>query len=92
MLGMRTGAAEVARALLVVLHRGSLRAAAAQTGHKYETVASWLRRAGDHAEHLTEVLVHELGLGAVEVDEFWSFVRRKGGPAARSSRASAGAA
>jgi transposase-like protein len=76
--GLKTPAAEVARALLCVLRRGSLRAAEEQTGHKYETIGRWLRRAGGHAEALTAALVHEIHLSEVEIDEFWSFVRRKG--------------
>ncbi len=76
---LRTPPAEVARALLVVLRRGSLLAAEEVTGHKYETIARWLRRAAAHAEALTAVLVHDLHLTAVEVDEFWSFVQHKGG-------------
>ena len=76
---LRTPPAEVARALLVVLRRGSLLAAEEVTGHKYETIARWLRRAAAHAEALTAVLVHDLHLTEVEVDEFWSFVQHKGG-------------
>jgi len=37
--------AEVAQALLVVMRRGNLRAAEEITGHKYETIGQWLRRA-----------------------------------------------
>ena len=76
---LRTPPAEVARALLVVLRRGSLVAAEEVTGHKYETIARWRRRAAAHAEALTAVLVHDLHLTEVEVDEFWSFVQHKGG-------------
>ena len=74
---LRTPPAEIARALLVVMRRGSLRAAEEATGHKYETIARWLKLAADHAEALTTVLVHDLGLNKVEVDEFWSFVGRR---------------
>jgi len=76
--GLKTPVDEIARSLLVVLRRGSLRAAEEITGHKYETIGQWLRRAGKHAEALTEVLVHDLHLTEVEVDEFWSFVGKKG--------------
>jgi transposase-like protein len=76
---LRTPPAEVARALLVVLRRGSLLAAEEVTGHKYETISVWLRRAARHAEVLTAALVHDLHLSEVEVDEFWSFVQHKGG-------------
>jgi transposase-like protein len=79
MYRLQTPPAEVAQALLVVLRRGSLRAAEEITGHKYETISRWLRRAAGHAEALTEALVHDLHLTEVEVDEFWSFVQRKGG-------------
>lgn len=78
MAHLKTPVEEVARALLVVLRRGSLRAAEEITGHKYETIGQWLRRAGGHADALTAVLVQNLQLTEVEVDEFWSFVRKKG--------------
>ena len=80
---LRTPPAEISRALLVVLRRGSLRAAEELTGHKYETIGHWLKLAAAHAEALEEALVRDLGLSAVEVDEFWSFVRRR---TSRSSR------
>ena len=76
---LRTPVEEIAGALLVVMRRGSLRAAEEITGHKYETIGQWLRRAGQHAEALTAVLAQDLQLTEVEVDEFWSFVRKKGG-------------
>jgi transposase-like protein len=74
---LRTPPQQIAQALLIVMRRGSLRAAEEVTGHKYETISTWLRLAARHAEALTQVLVHDLRLSTVEVDEFWSFVRRK---------------
>jgi transposase-like protein len=75
MYRLRTPPAEIARALLVVMRRGSLSAAEEITGHKYETIGEWLRRAGEHAEALTHALVYDLEVEEVEVDAFWSFVR-----------------
>lgn len=77
---LRTPVAEIAHALLLVMRRGSLRAAEELTGHKYETIGHWLRLAAQHAEALTVVLVHDLELSTVEIDEFWSFVRRRATP------------
>jgi hypothetical protein len=57
---------------------GSLRAAEELTGHDDETIAVWLQRLGEHAEAITERLVHDLPLSEVEVDELWSFVSKKG--------------
>src|SRR5229473_5606832 len=41
MYGLKTPAAEVAQALLILMRRGSLRAAEEVTGHKYETIGGW---------------------------------------------------
>ena len=59
------------------MRRGSLRAAEEVSGHNYETISQWLQLAARHAEALTQVLVHDLQLSTLEVDEFWSFVRRR---------------
>ena len=92
---LRTPPEEIARALLVALRRGSLRAAEEVTGHKYETISHWLELAAAHAEALTRVLVHDLRLSTLEIDEFWSFVKRKRAASPRATRrstATAGAA
>jgi hypothetical protein len=72
----RVTPAEVARTLLVGMRRGSRSAAEEITGHKYETIGRWLRMAAQHAEALTEVLVHDPHRSPVEVDAFWSFVKK----------------
>jgi transposase-like protein len=92
MYGLKTPAAEVAQALLIVMRRGSLRAAEEITGHKYETISEWLKRAATHAEALTQVLASDLHVSQVEIDEFWSFVQKKRGPLASRMRENAGAA
>ena len=68
-------ATKVARTLLVVMRCGSLSAAEDITGHKHETIGRWLR-AAQHAQQITEVLVRELHLTVVEVDAFWSFIKK----------------
>jgi hypothetical protein len=83
---LKTDAAEIVRALQVVLHRGSLRAAEEQTGHNYETIAAWIERLGDHAEEITDLLARELRLSELELDELWSFVGQKGGTRRRVSK------
>jgi hypothetical protein len=76
MYRLRTSAAEIGRTLLVVMRRGSLSAAEEITGHKYETIGRWVHLAAEQAEVITPVLVHDLHLTAVEVDAFWSFVKK----------------
>jgi transposase-like protein len=77
---LRTPPEEIAKALLLVMRRGSLRAAEEVTGYNYETIGHWLHLAARHAEALTQVLVHVLHLSTREVDEVWSFVRRRTAP------------
>lgn len=90
MYRLHTPVAEVAQALLIVMRRGSLRAAEEITGHKYETIGEWLRRASEHAEALTTILTQDLHLSTVEIDEFWSFVRKKTGLPTKPMGANAG--
>lgn len=75
---LHTSLPEIVRAILVVVHRGSLRAAEEQTGHNYDTIAVWIKRIGAHAAAVTEILARDLDLTEVEIDEFWSFVGKKG--------------
>src|SRR6059058_6442049 len=90
MYALKTPAAEVAHALLIVMRRGSLRAAEELTGHKYETIGAWLKRAATHAAAITQVLASDLRLSQVEIDEFWSFVQKKRGQLVSLMRENAG--
>jgi hypothetical protein len=69
---------EIIWAIVVGLRRGSRRAAAEQTWPNYETIAVWIRRLGEHAEAVTEILAGDRALSEVELAEFWSFVGKKG--------------
>lgn len=73
---LHTPPEEVGRTLLILMCRGSLSAAEEISGHKYETIRRWLRAAAQHAQVITTVLVRELNLSALEVDAFWSFVKK----------------
>ena len=90
MSGLKTPAAEVAQALLIVMRRGSLRGAEEITGHKYETISVWLKRAASHAAALTPVLASDLHLSQVAIDEFWSCVQKKRAQLASPTRENAG--
>ena len=92
MYGLKTEASEVAHALLIVMRRGSLRAAEEITGHKYETISGWLKRAATHAAAITQVLASDLHLSQVEIDEFWSFVQKKKGQLSSQTKENGGAA
>lgn len=88
---LRTPKEKVVDALQTLAERGSLRGTARVTGHKKDTVAFWQKRAGEHAEALREYLLHDLHLDRLEVDELYTFVkkrRRTSGVTSRTSRPS----
>src|SRR5260370_15092767 len=72
MYALKTPAAEVAQALLIVMRRGSLRAAEEITGHKYETISVCLKRAAAHAEALTQLRTEDQHLSQRHTGEYWS--------------------
>jgi len=44
-----------------------------------DTIQSWLKKASNHVEELTNYLQKEMNLDQVQIDEFWSFIRKKKG-------------
>ena len=74
--GLRTPKEEVVHTLQILAERGSLRGTARITGHKRDTIASWQKLAGEHAEALREYLLHDLHLDRVQVDELYTFVKK----------------
>jgi transposase-like protein len=83
---LKTPVAEIGRALLLVMRRGSLRAAEEVTGHKYETIGHWLKLAAQHAAAIEAALVRDLELSTVEIDEFWAFVKKRKSGSRRVTR------
>ena len=92
MYNLKTPATEVAQALLAVMRRSSLRAAEEITGHKYETISVWLKRAALPAEALPQVLANDLHLSQLEVDEFCSSGQKKTAELSKPTKENAGAA
>jgi IS1 family transposase len=42
-----------------------------------DTVLDWLRKAGQHCERVSAYMMQELELSQVQLDELWTFVRKK---------------
>jgi hypothetical protein len=84
---LHTPLPEIVRTIRIVMARGSLRAAEELTGHNYDTVSVGIKRLGARAAAVTDLLVRDLALSEVEVDEFWSFVGKKGGAPRRRGQA-----
>src|SRR5262249_20928111 len=90
---LKTPAAEVAQALVIVMRRGSLRAAEEITGHTYETISVWHVSGSGPCRGPDAGVSQRPAPGArVEIDEFWSFVQEKRAQDQGRTKESAGAA
>ena len=50
-----------------------------QEGVTADSIQVWIKQAGEHVEALTEYLQQEMNLDQSQIDEFWSFIRKKKG-------------
>jgi len=74
---LRTSEEKVMMALKMVLVQVSLSGISFVLGVKEETVLKWLERAYKKADEINKVLLRDLPVTEVQLDELWSFVRRK---------------
>jgi len=74
---IRSQEEKVLLALKLILQGMSLRAISNVLGVKLDTVRFWLARSATHAEQVNEILIKEIKVNKVELDELWSFVRKK---------------
>lgn len=75
--GLKTPCRTVCIALQELAEGLGIRAVARIHGVDPNTVLDWLRKAGQHCERLSEYLMQELELSQVQLDELWTFVRKK---------------
>ncbi len=74
---LRTAEARVLLALQLVLRGMSLRAVAGALEAKLDTVRFWLTQAAAHAAEVNAALLKQIRVERVELDELWTFVRKK---------------
>jgi ribosomal protein S16 len=43
---------------------------------KLDTIRDWLLRAANHSEKVNEIFLEDLKISKVELDEFWTFVKK----------------
>ena len=74
---LRTPEEKVIMALKIILVKVSLSGICFVLTVKEETILDWLNRAYQKAEEINKVLLKELPITEVQLDEMWSFVKRK---------------
>ena len=74
---LKTSEDKVIMALKMILVKVSLSGIYFVLGVKEETVLEWLGRAYQKAEEINKILLKDLSVTEVQLDEMWSFVKRK---------------
>ncbi len=75
--GLHTQKEKVLQVLAIFAEKGSIRGTARATGVDKDTVSTWLKKAGEHCEEVTEYLFKDLKLTQVQIDELWTFVKKR---------------
>ena len=73
---LHTPQRKVLMALKLLVKGLSLRGTAEVLEVKLDTVRNWLRKAAQHSDAVSRMLIQELRLSQVQVDELWTFVKK----------------
>ena len=76
--GKHTDEAQIIEVLMMLVERMSIVAISRVKGIKEDTILSWVRQAGQHAEAVEEALFSRYEVSRAELDGLWSFVAHKG--------------
>lgn len=60
----------------LLVEKNGVRSISRITKLNKNTVVAWLEDLAEHAEQITDFLVHDLGLNTYEVDELWTTVKK----------------
>lgn len=71
-----------------ITETNSLRGIARQTQHNKNTICSYVNLLGQHCEQVNDLLLKNVKLGTHEIDEMWSFVKKKKKTLVKKSRIS----
>ena len=75
--GLKTPMKTVCIALQELAEGLGVRAVARIHGVKPDVVLEWLKKAGQHCQALSECMMRDLHVTQVQLDELWTFVRKK---------------
>ena len=71
---------EVLRVLSMLPEKGSIRGLARATNHSQDTISKWMKVAGNHCREVDEYYLNSLKLERVQVDELWSYIKKRKKP------------
>jgi transposase-like protein len=60
----------------ILAEKNGIRATGRITEHHKNTIASFVENIGLHCKEINEVLTKDLSLSDIEIDEFWTFIKK----------------
>lgn len=75
--GLETPDEEILRTLAMMPEKGSIRGTARASGHDKDVITKWLDLAGAHCQEVTDYFFQELELSQIQVDEIWSYIKKR---------------
>jgi len=90
LFGLKSKEEDFYRAIACLAEGNGIRATARIMGLDKDTISDWLERASKHMEAVSQYLMTHLYFEEAQLDEFWSFVKKKrqAAPPSRSLRGS----
>ena len=74
---LKTDQKTVLLALAMLAERNSISAVARILSKKRDTISRWLVKAAQHSEAVSDLLIRDVKVSHVQLDELWSFVKKK---------------
>ena len=74
----RTAEDEIIDTLALIAEGNRISSLVRAKGHKEDTIIEWIRKAGQHAAEIEEVLLSEYQLTRGQIDGLWAYVGNKG--------------
>lgn len=74
---MKTPRKEILRTLALFPEKGSIRGMARASGHDKNVILHWLDVAGEHCREINNYFLQDLALDQVQVDEIWSYIKKR---------------
>lgn len=75
--GLKSDKKTILNALAMLAEKGSIRGVERVTGIHRDIISDWIKRAGEHCEAVSNMLIKDLNLDQVQVDEIWTYVKKK---------------
>ena len=75
--GLKTPIDKVIKTLRLLVRGMGLRNASRQEKVTADSILDWIEKASKHANEFTEYMQQYMHLDQVQIDEFWSFIRKK---------------